>query len=103
MSTSGGQCGPCCSILPTGTITTGLLVRASSSSSRHISWKKIFLAVPCGGSYEPKYIAGRDHTKRLNTIGPPMPRTVSRLRREKDEVVAQNGVVTAKQPAAALA
>ena len=32
-----------------------------------------------------------------------MARVVSRLRREKDEVVAPNGVVTAKQPAAALA
>src|SRR5919202_6326997 len=51
ISTSGGQWGPCCSTLPTGTITTGSCLSAASNSWRHISCHNTFLFVPSNESY----------------------------------------------------
>src|SRR5215213_9948914 len=43
ISTSCGQCGPCCSIDPTGTMTTGFCVSAASNSCRSNSCQRTFL------------------------------------------------------------
>ena len=60
MSTSIGQCGPCCSMEPTGTITTGSCCRAASSSCRQHSCQRIFLLLPVNDA---EYIMlARHHT-----------------------------------------